>query len=145
MNQIQFYPARLTPDEDGRFVVSFPDYPEALTDGATKEEALYGALDCLEEAVAGRINRNEDIPSPSTRKRGMAEIYLSPQFALKALLYQTWKEAGITRTELAARLCVDNKEARRLLDPHYGSKLPKMSEALKVLGHRVVIGLEKCA
>ena len=33
------YPARIEPDGDG-FKVSFPDIPEALTGGATWEEAV---------------------------------------------------------------------------------------------------------
>jgi antitoxin HicB len=31
------------------------------------------------------------------------------------------REARITKVELAKRLGVDEKEVRRLLDPHYGS------------------------
>ncbi len=34
------YPATLTRDAARRFLVRFPDIPEALTDGATEEEAL---------------------------------------------------------------------------------------------------------
>jgi antitoxin HicB len=29
-----------------------------------------------------------------------------------------------------------------MLDPHYGSKLPRIAEAVGVLGRRLVIGLE---
>jgi antitoxin HicB len=64
------FPARLAPDEEGRLVVHFPDLPEALTDGANEVEALAEAADCLSEALAGRINRGEDIPSPSRSRRG---------------------------------------------------------------------------
>ncbi|MBW8832884.1 MAG: hypothetical protein JF606_26535 [Burkholderiales bacterium] len=42
-------------------------------------------------------------------------------------------EAGITRGQLAKRLGVDEKEVRRLLDPHYGSKLPRIAQAISVL------------
>ena len=44
--------------------------------------------------------------------------------------------------ELAKRLGVDEKEVRRLLDPHYGSKLPRIARAVEALGKRLVIGLE---
>ena len=43
---------------------------------------------------------------------------------------------------LAKRLGVDEKEVRRLLDSHYGSKLPRIAQAISVLGKRLVIGLE---
>jgi antitoxin HicB len=34
------YPIDILPQDDGSFLVSFPDIPEALTDGMTKDEAL---------------------------------------------------------------------------------------------------------
>jgi antitoxin HicB len=51
-------------------------------------------------------------------------------------------EAGITKVQLARKLGIDEKEVRRLLDPHYGSKLPRIAQAINALGHRLVIGLE---
>ena len=30
----------------------------------------------------------------------------------------------------------------RLLDPHYGSKLPRIAQAIQLLGRRLVIGLD---
>ena len=44
--------------------------------------------------------------------------------------------------QVATRLGVDEKEVRRLLDPHYGSKLPRIAKAISVLGQRLVIGVE---
>jgi len=64
------FPVRLERDDENRLVVHFPDLPEALTDGADEAEALAEAADCLSEALAGRINRGEDIPQPSRLRRG---------------------------------------------------------------------------
>ena len=44
--------------------------------------------------------------------------------------------------QLARQLGVDEKEVRRLLDPHYASKLPRIAQAIQLLGRRLVIGLE---
>ena len=60
----------------------------------------------------------------------------------KAALYVAMREAGINKVQLAKQLGVDEKEVRRLLDPHYGSKLPRIAEAIQLLGKRLVIGLE---
>jgi antitoxin HicB len=60
------YPVTLTPDEtDGGFVVTFVDFPEAITQGETVEEALVEAADALDEAIAGRLQRGGPIPEPS--------------------------------------------------------------------------------
>jgi predicted RNase H-like HicB family nuclease len=48
------YPVTLTPEEqEGGFVVTFPDVPEAITQGDDVTDALRQATDCLEEAIAG--------------------------------------------------------------------------------------------
>lgn len=60
----------------------------------------------------------------------------------KAALWVAMKEAWITKVQLAKKLGVDEKEIRRLLDPHYGSKLRRIAHAIDALGRRLVIGLE---
>lgn len=50
------YAVKLTPDKsEGGYVVAFRDLPEAITQADTIDEALAEAADCLEEAIAGRI------------------------------------------------------------------------------------------
>jgi hypothetical protein len=46
------YPARIKADPAGRFLVTFRDLPEALTDGASLAEARREAADCLATAIA---------------------------------------------------------------------------------------------
>lgn len=46
------YPFTVTADEDGRFVVAFPDVRGASTDGADEAEAIENASDCLIAASA---------------------------------------------------------------------------------------------
>lgn len=58
-------PAKFSPEAKGAFTVTFPDLPEAITSGADLADALAQAADCLQEALAGRIVRREDIPAPS--------------------------------------------------------------------------------
>src|SRR4029450_6553516 len=82
------YPATLTPDaQDGGFVVTFVDIPEAITQGDDVPEALHQAADCLEEAIAGRIRRRDDIPTPSPIQAGQYAVVVLAQTATKAALY----------------------------------------------------------
>ena len=64
------YPAAFRPDEDGRRVVSFPDFPQAHTDGKDKVEAMQEAIDCLGSVLAELIATRQAIPAPSPAKRG---------------------------------------------------------------------------
>jgi predicted RNase H-like HicB family nuclease len=64
------YPASIEPDGAGRFLVRFPDLPEALTDGATIEEAMDEAADCLAVAISSRVDDGEPVPEPSRVRSG---------------------------------------------------------------------------
>lgn len=139
------YPASVKRDEEGFYLVTFTDFPECSTDGETREEALHEAADALDEAIAGRINRGDLIPRPSRPKSRQTVIPVPAQMAAKAALYMAVKEAGIRNTELAKRLGADEKEIRRLLDPHHRSKLPRLEAALEALGKKLVIGVEAVA
>jgi hypothetical protein len=46
--------------------------------------SLAEAADCLEEAIAARIDDGRDIPSPSADKRGELNVSVPPSMALKA-------------------------------------------------------------
>lgn len=133
------FPARLEPDEEGRLVVHFPDLPEPLTDGGDEAEALAEAADCLSEALAGRINRGEDIPAPSRLRRGQHWIAPDPTMALKAVLYSALRARNLTVTDLARRLGTDDRKAARLIDPHTASTLTSLEAALSTLGYSIEI------
>ena len=59
------YPAEIERDEDGRYVVTFPDFGWGATDGATRDEALAEAKDLLRELIATTIREGKDLPGPS--------------------------------------------------------------------------------
>ena len=136
------YPVTLTPDEtDCGFVVTFPDVPEAITQGNDVPDALLQAADALEEAIAGRIRRGDFIPEPSKAEQDHPLVLVPPLTAAKAALYLALREAGISKSELAERLGCDEKEVRRLLDPKHLSKLPRIQKALAALGKSIAVRL----
>jgi len=140
------YPATLTPDEaDGGFVVTCRDWPEAITQGDTREAALAEAADCLEEAVAARIADGREIPLPSSALAGEYGISVPIQTALKAALYLAMREAAVSQSELARRLGIPEKEARRLLDPRHPSKAEALERALSAIGRRLTVELREAA
>jgi antitoxin HicB len=127
-------------DEGGRYVVRFPDLPEALTDGVDEKEALVEAPDCLSEALASRIVDGEEIPSPSSLGRGQYLISPDPIIALKAALHTALESRGLTIADLANRLGMkDWHQAQRLIDPKRPSKLRRLAAALDALDCQVEI------
>jgi len=147
------YPAVLTPEKKGQFTVQFPDLPEAITSGRNLADALAQASDCLEEAIAGRISDGLDVPEPSAprSKRGSrapgtdAMVLLPAAMAAKAALYLAVRAAGVSNSELARRLDVDEREIRRLLDPRHATRLARIQQVLEALGLRLVVSLDSTA
>jgi antitoxin HicB len=138
-------PARRFARGERGYVVRFRDLPEAITQGDSLADALIQSIDCLDEAIAARIANEEDIPTPSRVAKGERMIALPAQMSAKAGLYLAMRTAGISQAELARRLNCDEKDVRRLLDPRYGSKLPKIDAALAVLGKRLEIVVRNAA
>ena len=139
------YPANVKPDEDGFFLVTFPDISFAATDGESLKEALAEAEDCLEEAIAVCISDGLTIPEPSPVKKDQYAIPLSAQMSAKAALHIAVCEEGISKTELARRLGVDEKEVRRILSPGHQTKLPRIEQVLGLLGRRLIVSMNKAA
>ena len=140
------YPVSLTQEKvEGGFVVRFIDLPEAITQGENVDDALLEAADCLEEAIANRIAMGLTIPNPSTTKKGQYSVPLPAQMAAKAALYIAIQEIGISKVELARKLGCDEKEVRRLLDPHHSSKIPRIEAALSTMGKQLIVGVQTAA
>lgn len=132
------------PEETG-FVVGCRDVTEVHTQGETVEECLVHAAEALELAIGYRIEIGEDIPVPSRPRAGEHIVALAPLLAAKAALALALRESGVSKSELARRLGVDEKEVRRLLDPRHGSRLPALAAALAALGKRLAIDLRDAA
>ena len=66
MNNKLFYPALFHQAEEGGFWVSFPDFPECLTDGDNMEEAYEMAFDALGLAISDKLKNKEELPAPSS-------------------------------------------------------------------------------
>ena len=137
------YPAKIEQDSEGFYLVAFPDFPEAATDARSREAALAEAVDCLEEAIAGRMKRGDDIPRASAFRKGMMVVALPALYAMKAALYVAMREARLSQSAVAAKLGKNEKEVRRLLDPAHASRLPAIETALRALGKKVRVSIEE--
>ena len=141
MNRFEF-PVLLTSASEGGFVVTCRDLPQLVTQGEDRADALLQAADAMDEVFAAYMIEGIEFPQPSKSRRREQLVAPPAETMAKVALYVAMREAGISKMQLAKRLGVDEKEVRRLLDPHYGSKLPRIAEAIGVLGQRLVIGLE---
>jgi len=128
------YPARFKAAEEGGFVVTFPDFPEAITQGDSVEDALVHAADVLESVLDYYMEDGLTIPAPSKPKRGQRLVELPASYAAKILLLNEMAAQKIRPAELARRLHVTPQEVTRLIDPRHTSKIDGIAGALKALG-----------
>jgi antitoxin HicB len=135
------YPAVLKKDDNNTWLVTFPDFDDAVTFGDTPDEALAQAVDALETVIIFRMRHKLDIPTPGPA-RGRPLVTIPPLIAAKALLYKELREQKVSINELARRLGCEYPVAHRLLDVSRKTQVDQIARALQVLGKRVVVGME---
>ena len=140
------YPAVIEQDEDGRFVVTFPDFKWGATNGATREEALTEAKDLLRELIATTIREGDALPAPSRANKKQRPLVIPPlQIALKAALYEAYRQANISQRSLARDLNIAENEVRRMLNPDHATKAATIDAVLGRLGARISLTVDKAA
>lgn len=74
------YPVVLEAQPEGGFVVTFPDVPEAITQGEDEDEALLYAVDALETALSFYVDARMQLPVASKAKRGQKTVRHASKF-----------------------------------------------------------------
>jgi antitoxin HicB len=133
------------PGDGSGVVVSFPDLPEAITQGESMADARSMAEEALGLALLSYPMRGLPLPRAKARAQDMVPVAVAPDVAAKLAVLDAFQEAGISKSELARRLNKDEKEVRRILDPRHPTKLPALTEGLRTLGKRLVVAVEKAA
>ncbi len=133
------YPAMFETGEDDRVLVTFRDFPEAATDGADMAEAEAEAIDLLNSVLSFRMKYREAMPAPSKARKTETIVVPDTSIAMKAALYMSLRNSGMSIADLSRALGVDNREAQRIMNPYHPTKLARLSEALAATGRRTVV------
>ena len=132
-----FYKAKLEPNDEGGFIATLADVPEALAEGKTRDDALTEARNALETVLLHLAGAGEALPQAKA-KAGIP-VFISAHASAKIAILQAFHQSGISKTELANRLGKKEGEARRILDPFHATKLATLDEAMQALGQRLVV------
>ena len=68
------YPATVEAQADGSYLVQFVDLPDTFTEGKTKEEAIFNAVEVLSVMLAWRLDEAKDVPAPSQKIKGAHDV-----------------------------------------------------------------------
>lgn len=134
------YPATLIPHDTG-FTVTFRDIPEAISEGASLDEALVMAQDALCVAMEFYTEDNRAVPMPSEVQEGEYLVSLPPSVWAKVLLLNEMLAQNVSQAELAKRMGIVPQKVTRLVDLSHTTKIDTLANAFAKLGKHLQVGL----
>lgn len=134
------YPLTIELDTTG-YLVTFADIPEAITAGATLQEALDMAHDALFTALEFYFDDRRPVPMPSTPAKGQDFVELPASLSAKILLLNTMLEQKLRPVDLARLLKTTPQSVNRLTDLRHTTRIDSMAEALFAMGKRLEVVL----
>lgn len=135
------YPATLTPNGEGGYIVTFRDVPEAITEIWDKNELKETATDCLVTAVDFYIEDHRLFPAPSKSKKDDVIIQLPISISAKILLLNTMVSGNIRPADLAKKMGIKPQEVNRIIDTGHTTKIDTIAKALSVLGKNLQLSI----
>ena len=79
--------------------MSFPEIPEALTEGETEEEAHTNAIDCVITALEGCMKAGRPVPRPSAPDPELNRAVLPSLVTAKLAVYETMRSRGWSKVK----------------------------------------------
>ena len=135
------YPAIITPQETGGYLVEFPDLEEAFTEGETLEEALFNAAEVLTLMLECRLDDKEEIPQPSKIKKKNV-YWIAPDIKVQAAVLVKQNRQDKSMAELARMLGTSWPSVQRLENPHHSPTLKILDKAATALGKKLILSFE---
>jgi antitoxin HicB len=135
------YGAKIEVDGDG-FLVTFRDIENAFTEGATYEEAVFNAQEVLDLMLLDRLEKDEEIPLPSSFKKNEVGISASPEVAAPALLHIARTTSHRTMADVARTMGVSYQSYQRM-ESGKNLTMKSLKKAASALGSIVEIRLRK--
>lgn len=135
------YPVVIERDDSGYFAY-FPDVPEAITNGRTREEALEMARDALETAMEFYFEDGRPVPLPSKPRKGQEFVELPASLSAKVLLLNEMLRQSVSPSELARRLETSPQSVQRIINIEHATKIDTIATAFRALGRRLDLRVE---
>ncbi len=132
------YPANIVKGADGIYTVTFPDFPETATDGATIEEALFNASEALTLTLEGRAEEGMEIPLPKKRSKHL----IAPAARVQSAILFRIARGNRSISKVARALNTSWAAASRLEDPRHSPTLKQIEKAAASVGKRLVVDFE---
>lgn len=135
------YPACFTAAQEGGFVVTFRDIPEAITQGDDEAEALEMAEDALLSAMDFYFDDRRIVPMPSRPLEGERLVFLPASVSAKVLLLNEMVGQHVSASELARKLGTRPQDVQRIINLEHSTKIDTVEKALRCLGKQLDLSI----
>lgn len=137
-----YYPARITTQEGGGFLVQFVDLADTFTEGDTLDEALFNAAEVLSGMAQWHLDEGHTLPAPTAGLADADVHYVTPDAKTQAALLLRNARGTRSFADLARALETSWPAAKRLEDASHWPSLKTLDRAARVLGKRLVLSFE---
>jgi len=138
------YPYDREKQPEGGWTISFPDVPEAITQGDTDDEVRFMAEDALVAALSFYVDDGRPVPVPSAAEgRPLASVRILA--SAKLALHQAKLRARLTNGQMGERIGISEREVRRLLDLAHNSRMDLVERALRAMHCAAVLDVADAA
>ena len=79
--------SRLSEEDGGGYLITFPDLPGCMSDGETEEEALENGKDAFLSWVSASVDMGKKIPKPKAKPVDFVEADVSGRFLARLPKY----------------------------------------------------------
>ena len=126
-------------EEGGLFGVEFPDLPNVITVGSTREEALAMALEALNAALESDVSRGLSLPKPLAGPgKGLCPIEVSAHIVVANEIRRL--RGDRSQSEIAARLGLSYQAYQRHENPAKGNPTVKtLQRVARAFGKRLEV------
>ncbi|WP_119344651.1 type II toxin-antitoxin system HicB family antitoxin [Facilibium subflavum] len=126
------YNINIQKDDNGEYLVTFPDVPEAVTTVDSLDDLQAQAIDALISAFDFYIGNKKPIPIP--KKANKEFIILPTTLASKIYLYNEWLASNLKKVDIANKMGMKPSNLERLFNLRYRSKMEAIEQAINILG-----------
>jgi antitoxin HicB len=135
------YPAYFEPAEEGGVTITFPDFPEAISEGGSLEEAMFNAVEVLDLTIVSRLDDKEEIPLPHEESSENIHM-IAPDANIQAVLLFRFNKGDRKLADIARTLGTSWPAVARLEDPKHWPTLRQLNKVAAALGKRLVLSLD---
>lgn len=112
------YYAKITKQEDGSYLVVFPDVPGCMTEGSSLTAAKANAREALTGWLAARCDRDLNIPTPKDRAaKNFHAIAVDIQVEFAVSLRLLRKSRKLSQTQVARKMGITQQAYAKLETP----------------------------